>query len=178
MSRFLIFTKTNWDEPPRLRHQLAKLLLSDGHEIVFFEKPAYILGKRSKNKTSEKKIKFLRYRQLIHHKLRLIPLLHSLNAGFEKAQINMLRKDNQFNIKDIIINFNYEYFFLRSLFPENKIITIINDDFWSSALFQYEKPLRWALKKTCLSSDAVLTVSKPLSEQLSEFCRPHLFYPC
>ena len=25
--RIVIFTKTNWDEPPRIRHQLTKLLL-------------------------------------------------------------------------------------------------------------------------------------------------------
>ena len=177
MSRFIIFTKTNWDEFPRLRHQLAELLLGDGHEIVFFEKPVSIFGKKFKNTASKEKIKFFRNRQLIHHKLRLSPFLHHINARFEKAEINVYKEEILFNKTDIIINFNYDYFFLRSLFPQNKIITIINDDFWSSALFQYEKPLRWALKKTCVNSDNVLTVSHPLLDQLREYCQPNIFYP-
>ena len=34
----VIFTKTLWNEPPRLRHQLSKMLSSYGHTITFFEK--------------------------------------------------------------------------------------------------------------------------------------------
>ncbi|MEO0579910.1 MAG: hypothetical protein AAFZ58_14575, partial [Pseudomonadota bacterium] len=37
--RFIFLTRTNWNEPPRIRHQLAELLVSEGHDVVFFQKP-------------------------------------------------------------------------------------------------------------------------------------------
>ena len=39
MNRCFFFTKTNWNEQPRMRHQLALLLRNYGHQILFFEKP-------------------------------------------------------------------------------------------------------------------------------------------
>ena len=79
--------------------------------------------------------------------------------------------------EDIIVNFNYDYYFLRDLFPENNIITIINDDFWCRALFGYQKPLKDVLNFTCKISDSVLAVSYPLIEQLSAYCNPELLLP-
>jgi hypothetical protein len=175
--RFFFFTKTNWVEPPRLRHQLAQLLENAGHEIIFFQCPIYFWQKASKTTLSGKKISLYQYRQLLHHKLRLHPLLHHLNYYFEKKEIKNVIKRLMTTNEDVIINFNYDYYFLKDIFPKNKILTIINDDFWSRAIGGYELPLIWALKRTCKSSDCVLTVSVPLMDQLKEFCRPKLFFP-
>lgn len=177
MSRFIFFTKTNWVEIPRLRHQLANLLLDNGHEVVFFERPSFVLKHQAETNSSEANILFCRSRQLIHHKLRLHPALHYLNSIYEKKSIESFRRAVNFLPDDIIVNFNYDYFFIKDLFPRNKLITVINDDFWCRALLGYTTPLRWVLKETCQTSDVVLTVSIPLKNQLSEFCAAELFYP-
>jgi len=175
--RFIFFSKTNWAEPPRLRHQLAHLLADAGHEVVFFQRPYYPGQKNETSDSGHARIHLYRYRQLLHHKLRLHPLLHRVSALFEKKQIKSFMSELCIERNDVIVNFNYDYFFLRDLFPSNRLITIINDDFWSRAIGGYESPLKWALINTCKSSDVVLTVSLPLKNELSEFCQAELFYP-
>lgn len=175
--RFIFFTKTDWAEPPRLRHQLARLLADAGHEIVFFQCPYYPGQRIGKDDSGHASIQLYRYYQLLHHKLRLHPLLHRVNALFEKSQIRCFKYEFRIQRDDIIVNFNYDYFFLRDLFLENRLITIINDDFWSRAIGGYEKPLKWALEKTCRLSDVVLAVSLPLQKELRDICPAELFYP-
>jgi len=175
--RFIFLTKTDWGEPPRLRHQLSRLLADAGHDVEFFERPFFPWKRLTSGETGHPRIHLHRSRQGLHHKLRLHPLLHHSNAVFEKAGIARLNKKLKLNESDVIINFNYDYYFLRDLFPRQRLITIINDNFWSRAIGGYEKPLRWALEKTCRNSDVVLTVSPPLVEQLKSFCNPELFYP-
>ncbi len=175
--RFIFFTKTDWVESPRLRHQLAHLLANAGHEVVFFEFPVYPWQHFDCSDSGHPRIHLYRYRQFLHHKLRLHPLLHYCNAAFEKSQIARMANDLEVKESDVIVNFNYDYYFLRDLFPNQRLITIINDDFWSTAIAGYEKPLRWALERTCKLSDVVLTVSPILAEQLKAFCKPEIFYP-
>ena len=177
MPRFIFFTKTNWSEPPRLRHQLANLLADNGNEVIFFESPSFIFKDRNKTDKTMNNISFHRSQQLIHHKLRLHPILHYVNAAYEKKSLNNLKASLKFFPDDIIINFNYDYFYIKDLFPKNKLITIINDDFWCRAIMGYTKPLEWAIKETCYASDLILAVSIPLKNQLSKFCTTRLFYP-
>lgn len=175
--RFIFFTKTDWAEPPRLRHQLARLLADAGHEIVFFQRPYYPGQRLGNDESTHAQIQLYRYRQLLQHKLRIHPLLHSLNALCEKSQIRRFKNEFLIRRDDVIVNFNYDYFFLRDLFPPNRLVTVINDDFWSRAIGGYEKPLTWALEKTCRLSDVVLTVSLPLQKELRSICPAELFYP-
>ena len=172
--RFIIFTKSNWSEAPRMRHQLALLLAEKENKVLFFEKQNYFWERKKRSYDSGfLNIELRKTRQLIHHKLRVFLLLGSLNAYYEKYQIKKIN----YSTDDIIINFNYDYYFLRDIFPENHIITIINDDHISSALLGYEKPIKKVLQKTCISSDDVLTVSYPLHDSLSLFCKPKIFFP-
>jgi hypothetical protein len=175
--RFIFFTKTEWSEPPRLRHQLARLLADAGHEVVFFELPVFPWQRCTRNDSGHHRINLQRCRQGLHHKLRLHRVLHQGNANFEGAGITRIADELKVNEGDVIVNFNYDYFFLRDFFPQQRLITIINDDFWSSAIAGYERPLKWALEKTCQLSDVVLTVSPPLAEKLKAYCNPELFYP-
>ena len=146
MMRFIFFTKTNWDEPPRLRHQLAQLLISHNHQIIFFEKPSTLLFHKKRKVPKINGIEFLRSRQLIHQKLRIFKFLRFLNKKFELIEIKRKLINSKTTKSDIIVNFNYDYYFLKKLFPENKIITIINDEHWASALFSYERPLKEVLE--------------------------------
>lgn len=176
--RFLFFTKTRWDEPPRLRHQLAALLLDAGCQVLFFEKPSAIWQRRGAvSKRAAERLTILHSQELLHHKLRLNRVLHAANAKIAVASIRRALEPFAPNSRDIIVNFNYEYYFLRGIFPSNRILTVINDDFVSRALFGYTAPARWALRRTCAESDRVLTVSVPLQQQLSQYCDVELFLP-
>jgi hypothetical protein len=175
--RFIFFTKTAWAEPPRLRHQLARLLADAGHEVVFFERPAYPWESLAQNESGHPNIKLTQHHQYLHHKLRIHRALHYLNAIFEKREILHYIVSLKANQSDVIVNFNYDYFFLKDIFPSQKIITIINDDFWSSSIGGYERPLKLVLTDTCKKSNVVFTVSQPLASLLEEFCDPQLFYP-
>lgn len=175
--RFIFLTKTPWNEPPRLRHQLARLLDSAGHTVVFFEKPIFFWQKMPSSCDAEGNIRFYRYRELIHHKLRISRLLYNLNAWFVTKELGKAFNLIGLNQQDMIVNFNYDYGFLRKIFPKHKLLTVINDDFHSRALWNYQKPLLAALEKTCKSSDVVLTVSELLKQMLAQFCKPELFLP-
>lgn len=177
MSKFVFFTKTDWREPPRLRHQLANLLVKYGHKVLFFEKPNNVFSRSISVTPATKTISFIRTHELLHHKLRVNDVLRTINAAVELNSIKSAISNYDFSCADHIVNFNYDYHFLRKLFPKNKLITIINDDFWCRALFGYEEPLKNTLSITCEISDVVLTVSEPLIEQLSQFCQPKLFLP-
>ena len=115
--RFFLFTKTDWNDYPRLRHQLACLLADNGHEVFFFQLPNFPYQSSKKNISEYNGIFLYRYRQLIHHKLRFFPFIHKLNAAFEKKEIKTLSDKLDIKSCDVIVNFNYEYYFLRELFP-------------------------------------------------------------
>lgn len=177
MPRYIFLTKTQWDEPPRLRHQLARLLADTGREVFFFEKPGYPWRQMAPPTKLDGHITLLQHRHLLHHKLRVLPVLHAANAHVVQRSLGSSLSSLGINGGDVVINFNFDYFFLRDTFPTNRIVTIINDDFLSVALFGYERPLVWAMERTCSTSDRVLTVSVPLRRQLSVCCDPELFLP-
>jgi hypothetical protein len=175
MERFIFFSKTNWNETPRLRHQMANLLISRGHEIIFFQKPKYLLQKKDIQKIDGLTLE--KTTQLIHHQLRFINIFSVSNEILEKYSIKNSLKKYKPTDEDIVINFNYDYYFLREIFPKNKIITVINDDFVAQAKFFQGAHVRRALLRTCSKSDSTLVVSYPLAKQVAEVCRPHLFLP-
>jgi hypothetical protein len=116
------------------------------------------------------------YNELLHHRLRINHLFHFLNAAFTCKQIRK-KIAPYLNQKDIIINFNYDYYFLRYCFPNNKIITFLNDNSWSSPIRFAEKSYKQVLKKTLESSSAVFSVSKNILNQVFVKKRKVLFHP-
>ena len=177
MKTFIFFSKSNWNESPRLRHQMVNLLLATGNKVVFFQKPIFFWQSESKQKSiTGNGLEVVTTKQFLHHQLRITAPLRFINGLFEKWSIkrkisSQLRKDA------VIVNFNYDYVFLRSIFQHNKIVTVINDDFVAQAKFGNGEHVKFALAKTCGFSDAVLTVSYPLMEQLAPWCKPVLFLP-
>lgn len=178
MQKFIFFTRTYWIEPPRLRHQLANLLHNSGNEIIFFENPNHPCRKYKYAYSSsvEKNFHFYRINDFIVYRLRFLHIFESLHAYFSKREIKkkLLHQD----LSDaVIVNFNYDYYFLRDIFPDKKIITVINDDFVAQSISGYKEYTESVLAKTCFSSDVVLTVSYPLMKQLAPWCDPVLFLP-
>lgn len=177
MKTFILFSKTNWSEPPRLRHQLTDLLLNAGNSVIFFQKPLFFWQRKEKKISIDRRgLKIVVAKQIFHHQLRFFPPLRWINNWFEIFSIKRCLTPDS-SEKAIIVNFNYDYYFLRSIFPNNKIITLVNDDFVAQARFAGESRVRNALAKTCKISDAVLTVSYPLMQQLSNWSKPELFLP-
>ena len=177
MSRFLFFTKTFWNEPPRLRHQIARLLVADGHRVEFAEHPYWPGRDRAPGTSAEAGIGLFRHGELVHHKLRVSPPLRALNAAWTRRSIRKSIGALGTGPDDVIVNFNYEYYFLRDVFPSNPIVTVINDDFITSAPSPLQPSLEHAQRLTCRMSDAVLTPSVALQEQLAAYCEPELFLP-
>lgn len=162
--KIVIFTKTNWEEPPRIRHQITKLLLENEHEVIFFEKSDFKQFKILKY--IKNNILFFKHFELLHHQLRPFKFMVKINAFITKYLIKKSLKNEKI---DLIINFNYDYYFLKEIFPNLKIITIINDDFVAQAKPWMIKSIENQLKKTCENSDLVFGVSYPLQEQLIKF---------
>jgi len=175
-SRFVFFTKTAWHEPPRLRHQLAQLLAADGDEVLFAEKPG-LLERPPATGEVPRGIQLFRHRELMHHKIRLGPPLRTVNRWWTEPSIRRAARRFGIGADTVIVNFNYEYFFLRDIFPANPLITVINDDFISRALPLCRETLHHAQRLTCRASDAVITPSEVLQEQLQPYCQPQLFLP-
>lgn len=178
MPRFIFFTKTVWTEAPRIRHQLSRMLSSAGHEVHFFQKPLHFWNRtRVGPRVVENNIFLYQYTELIHHKLRFTDSLTKANGFWVMKQIRNNIVDLAVDEDVVIVNFNYDYVFLRDLFPKIKIITIMNDDFLARLFFNYQVPFRRSLESTCNISDTVLAVSFPLLRQLETFCKPQLFLP-
>jgi hypothetical protein len=184
MTRFIFFTKTRWDEPPRLRHQLTELLASSGHSVLFAETP-YLPGQSPHcGSKAPSGVQLFRHGELLHHKLRIGPIARWVNTSWTGHCIAKAVQKYQLDASDVIVNFNYDYYFLRQLFPSNTIVTIINDDFVngksksgkSSPNF-VKASLEHAQRLTCSMSDAVLTPSVALKDQLAKYCAPELFMP-
>lgn len=177
MKNFIFFSKTLWNEPPRLRHQLARLLHNAGESVVFTEKPSLPFMKSSISECNScENLKILKTKQLIHHQLRIFNFLQAVNNKYEISSIKKIVLPHSTS-NSVIVNFNYDYGFLREIFPKNKILSIINDDFVAQAKLKKGSHTKKALAKTCNISNAVLTVSYPLMQQLSEWCKPTLFLP-
>lgn len=178
MKRFVFFTKTMYDETPRIRHQLAELLTSYGHEVVFYQKPLFFFENTKKliNKRINEKLEIRQTKQLIHHQLRVHPIFSFINSCYEANKIK--KSFMGFNENDVIVNFNYDYFFLRKVFYKNKIITVVNDDFVAQAKFNKGKHVLEAISNMVKSSNSVLTVSYPLYDQSKIFSdNVKMFFP-
>jgi len=174
--RFILFTKTEWNEPPRLRHQLARLLAASGRQVIVAQRP-WRFGIEKVGSPVERGVSLFRHRELVHHRIRVSAAVRALNAMWTVPSIHAALEPLGPTPSDVIVNFNYEYCFLRDAFPKNPIITVINDDFVSRALPGCRASLLHAQRETCRSSDAVLTPSVVIADQLREYSRPHLFLP-
>src|SRR5436853_6844830 len=169
---FAFFTRTSWNEMPRIRHQLTELLTSNGHHVTFFEKA----NSSSAPKIISENLTVSTLPEVIHHQLRPLRTIGNAANIFPK---NFIRKHySKSRLPDIIINFNYDFSFLKEIFPDIPVITFINDDFIAQAKPWMKKIITERLAETCSVSDAMLTVSNPLLKQLCLYnSNSYLFFP-
>jgi hypothetical protein len=168
----LILTRTDWHEPPRLRHQVAHLMAARGHSITFVERPDVLAFR--KTVSTDGAFKRIRHLQPFHHQLKPTRFLQKIYAGF----VERFLRDEVAAAYRGVINFNYDYGFLRSVLGDIPFITIINDDFEAQAKPWMKSAINRQLRATCEASDKVLTVSYPLLDRLREFNeQTELFLP-
>ena len=168
-----VFTRTCWNEFPRLRHQVALLLARNGHYVTFFEKPE---NRNAVVRKISDRLTVVPMPEIIHHQLRPFRFISDAANGFPKRLIHSWFKNSP--RPDIIINFNYYFYFLKKLFPDIPVCSVINDDFVAQGKPWMKKSIAAQLRDTCTYSDSVLTVSNSLQKKLSEFnSRTFLFFP-
>ena len=109
-----VFTRTPWNEMPRIRHQLANLLAAYNHHVTFFEK-AESISSGLPRRISEF-LTVVPLPEVIHHQLRPFRQLGNAANSFPKKFIS--RYYSKINPPDVIINFNYDFGFLKDIFPD------------------------------------------------------------
>lgn len=178
MQDFLLFTNTQWTQAPRLRHQVARLLAHAGHRVTFFETPAHPWqGIDRAPREVEPGIRLVSSRQLLHHQLRIARPLQWWNERFVLGEIGRSLPSDVDPAQCTVINFRYEYGFVREAFPGRPFLTIIHDNFEAQCRLPWRGHITGSLARTCRASDRVLVVSTPLQRRLSEWCHPELFLP-
>jgi len=179
--RFVFLTKTDWSEPPRIRHQLARLLVECGHEVHFVQRASSVFRSwqfPGMQDHPEPGVWLYRGAELLHHRLRPVGLAHHANAFVEARRLGQLADRYGWNQPDVVIvNFNYDGFFVRSVLRDRLIMTVINDDFVGTAPFGLRRAARWVLARTCAASDQVVVLSEPLRRMLSMYCKPSVMLP-
>jgi hypothetical protein len=167
----LVISRTPWHETPRFSHHLSRLLRDSGYEIYYLET---ILGKKPISEVEEAGINVNRIKERIHHQLRLLKLLDIFNNSSVKNQIKKINYKIEFVA---VVNFNYDYHFIREMFNV-PFISIINDDFEATAIPLMKLKVRNKLNLICKESDSVLCVSYSLQRSLKNFSdKAELFLP-
>lgn len=178
MADFLFITHTAWREAPRIRHQLARLLVEHGHTVHFFERATPPYARLDRRLVSpERGITLVQSRRLMHHQLRLLEPLEFLNSAVVERSLRDRLRDVPHDDSTTVVNFTHDYHFLRRIFPHNRIITLIHDNFEAQARFGYSRHIARMLRRTVRMSDDVYAVSVPLCQHLSKWKPTELLLP-
>jgi hypothetical protein len=175
---FILVTHTRWDEAPRIRHQLARLLAGIGHRVLFVERADGPMTQVRNGATEvEPGIFLTRTNRLLHHQFRIVAPLDWANELVVRRHLMSQVRASGFGTDATVINFTHDYRFLRSAFPSSEVITIIHDDFEAQARIRGFGHVTRMLRETCRSSDRVLALSTVLRDRLNEWAPAELFYP-
>jgi len=178
MTDFVLITHTLWSEAPRIRHQVARLIAEAGHRVIFVERAGALLAPTStKARQVEPGIEVIRTRRLCHPQLRVVSPLDWANDAIVSRSLRTQLQAVRCSSEPVIINFTHDGAFLRRVFPRQKIITLIHDDFEAQARLPVFGHVTRNLRATCVASDRVLAVSTPLVRRLSGWCKAELFLP-
>lgn len=168
MAVALFLTRTLWSEPPRLRHQLARLLASRGHTVHFCQRASHLPGRRSETTpvSEQNRIVLHQYYEPMHHQLKIGPMSTSISNWVVRRS---LVRFNHTIRPDLVVNFNHDYAFAREAFPEAQFATVVNDDFEGLARPWVARQTTARLARTCRVSDVVFAVSSALLERVANW---------
>jgi len=110
--KFLFLTLTSWDEAPRARHQVARELLSLGHEVYFVEKNSTGLPRIHIEKDGN--FTLIRTRFLPGYRLRFrLPVINGLYQFWLLRRLKGLLGDM------FVVNFDFSLHRLKRFFPDS-----------------------------------------------------------
>lgn len=113
--------------------------------------------------------------ELIHHQLRVLHSATMLNAAYVRRNLVGLATEWS---DAVVVNFNYDYWMARELWPQSSFVTVINDDFLHLARPWARQESNWAQRRTIEISSHTLAVSYPLVRQcLQSSAAVSLFLP-
>jgi hypothetical protein len=158
--KIFIISRTNYDEPKRIRQQLADLLAED-YDIIYCQ-PNNFPVKPATN-ISYRKFYFI-------NRFSSIPFVNVLNAYILRS---FIRKNVK--IEDIIINFMPELGLIN--LAKYKVISFLNDDFASMAPSLTQKWLEYLTYRMINQSRHALFSSKRLLEKYAKTIPSDVFYP-
>ncbi|SFP63916.1 hypothetical protein SAMN05443579_113104 [Variovorax sp. PDC80] len=159
-----IFSRSKWDEPHRLRQQLAGLL-SSGYQVEYWS-PKSSGNLNRLNLPNELRLRQFRFIE----RFASVPFVSIANAIFLYFYLKA-------NVKkgDVVFNFLPELIWI----PRQRcsaIISVLNDDFASMAPKVSAWWVRWMLKRMAAKADAALYVSTLLRTKYPAK-NGYLFYP-
>ena len=173
---YIFLTNTNWNEPARIRHQLALLLKNSGNNIYFFERPIFknLFFKAVLTKTNE--ITLVSNARLFHHRFSA-GIFNKLDCLIMNRQLQKFIDENQLEPNStVIINFIYDFSVrVKSLF---KVYTFINDDFESQTAFLGLNYKRKYILNNIKSSGRLVTTSPFLTKKYDDvYCKNWTLLP-
>ena len=184
----MIVTATSWDEPPRLRHQIARLLEGD-FNVVFVELPFESNWKKEKKiyKTSESMVVlsmggFAKVVHFLRYKSKLIHLIIDRWVGRRlRGELNKLLGEDQRNI--ILINFQFDFTSIDRVYNWRNKIYFCNDDFTERVssehkkkiLRSYERLVSQSMDKCFAVSNFLVNIVKSYNKNSELFLPAHNF---
>lgn len=149
--RLVIFSRTHWSEPHRIRQQLALLLKKD-FDVLY-------VSPKTKDKYKGISVKGLRFNQCVFiSKYTSLPVVNLINSFFLNRFVKRELREG-----DIIINFLPEL--MISYRGGNKVISVINDDFASMAPSITKKWMMALIQNMCNKSELTVYVSESLKKK-------------
>ncbi len=137
--------------------------MANGHQVDFFEKRHFL---RKPYSTSDSPLLTLHGSgHLLHHQLKIFSLLNEVDASYLSR---VFRRQIRVDEIDVVLNFCYDLYFLRRIFPKTPIVHIVNDDYISSAIAPHKRSARRLLHKSAQRADHNLVVSYSIQRQILE----------
>ena len=149
------------------------MLLAQDHSVHFFQKRR--LGRRAQTHRESDRLWLHTSGHIIHHQLKSLHGLNAIDAYFLKRVIGKQLGPHKI---DVVLNFCYDFYFLRDLFPNIPIIHIVNDDYISAAIRTHKRSARQLLHRSAIAADHNLVVSYLIEQQIREATdNVSLFFP-
>ena len=175
LDTLFITTMTCWEEPPRIRQQIALEMSKYCRSVLFIETPCLRKPFEKKYPPKLRQVasnifayRMPRYLALPKNAHMLLPLLSDLSQAYVAHTINSLIKKTHAD-NPVLINFNPSSYSLHALDKLTYSVFVLNDDFAGMAQNSLVKYNILRSQALCASrADLCLTVSLPLYNQLKD----------
>lgn len=169
----VVVTVTNWNEPPRIRHEISRQL-SRKYNVLYIQLHQKAGVHRSVKSVSDNIIVdkagfgFRGMGRLFKY----LPMLQAIYNKLVAKQIEIKLKKFTSNDFSTLVNFQFDFPEVNEISCLNKIIYFCNDDFVNQDVYCSEAEVRRKDKlqaKVIKNSSNVITVSYPLKDKLEKY---------